>query len=111
MWCTFKSKFEELIKKHVLHKTARTKDSLSWITPDVKKLIRKRDRLYKWRKKKSGDKKTAEKFKEIKRIVQRELRRAYWKYIESIVTPQEDDNQYMYTGSKRFWIFIKYMYM
>ena len=41
MWCTFKSKFEELIKKHVLHKTARTKDSLSWITSDVRKLIRK----------------------------------------------------------------------
>ena len=47
MWCAFKSKFEELIKKHVLHKTARTKDSLSWITSDVRKLIRKRDRLYK----------------------------------------------------------------
>jgi hypothetical protein len=108
VWCTFKSKLEELIKKHVLHKTARTKDSLPWITSDLKKLIRKRDRLYK-RKKTSGDKKTANKFKEIKRIVQRELRRAYWKYIESIVTPQEDDNQY--TGSKRFWIYIKYMYM
>jgi hypothetical protein len=108
VWCTFKSKLEELIKKHVLHKTARTKDSLPWITSDLKKLIRKRDRLYK-RKKTSGDKKTANKFKEIKRIVQRELRRAYWKYIESIVTPQEDDNQY--TGSKRFWIYIKYMYI
>ncbi|MCS5551354.1 MAG: hypothetical protein NZ811_07540 [Gammaproteobacteria bacterium] len=65
MWCTFKSKLEELIKKHVPHKTARIKDSLPWITSDLKKLIRKRDRLYK-RKKKSGDKKTAKKFKEIK---------------------------------------------
>jgi hypothetical protein len=63
---------------------------MPWITSDLKKLIRKRDRLYK-RNKKSGDKKTAKKFKEIKQIVQHELRRAYWKYIESIVTPQEDD--------------------
>jgi hypothetical protein len=108
MACGAPLKFEELIKKHVTHKTARTKDSLPWITSVLKKLIRKRDRLYK-RKNKSGDKKTVKKFKEIKRIVQRELRRAYWKYIESIVTPQEDDNQY--TGSKRFWIYIKYMYM
>jgi hypothetical protein len=108
MACGAPLKFEELIKKHVPHKTARTKDSLPWITSVLKKLIRKRDKLYK-RKKKSGDKKTAKKFKEIKRIVQRELRRAYWKYIESIVTPQEDDNQY--TGSKRFWIYIKYMYI
>ena len=34
------------------------------------------------------------KFKDLKRLVQRELRRAYWKYIENIVAPPEDDNQY-----------------
>lgn len=79
---------------------AKRRDSSPWITPEIKKLIRKRDRLYK-RKKKSGDKKSTEKFKIIKRKVQRELRRAYWKYVEEIVTPQEDDNQY--SGMKRFW--------
>jgi len=50
--------------------------SLPWITSDLKKLIRKRDRLYK-RKKKSGDKKTAKKFKENKQIIQRELSREH----------------------------------
>jgi hypothetical protein len=52
MSCTFKSKLEELIKKHVPHKTARTKDSLPWITSDLKTLIREKDRSYKekiWR--------------------------------------------------------------
>ena len=50
--------------------------SLLWITSDLKKLIRKRDSLYK-RKKKSGDKKTAKKFRENKRIIQRELSREH----------------------------------
>ena len=79
---------------------AKRRNSSPWITPEIKKLIRKRDRLYK-RKKKSRDKKSTEKFKIIKRKVQRELRRAYWKYVEEIVTPQEDDNQY--SGMKHFW--------
>jgi len=87
---------------------AKRRDSSPWITPEIKKLIRKRDRLqnvYKC-KKKSGDKKSTEKFKIIKRKVQRELRRAYWKYVEEIVTPQEDGNQY--SGMKCFWTYIKH---
>jgi ATP-dependent helicase YprA (DUF1998 family) len=93
MWCVFKNHLEEIVKKHVPHKIAKTKESLPWITPDIRKLIRKRDRLYK-QNKKSGNTTTAKKFKDIKRKVQRELRRAYWNYIEEIVTPQENDNQY-----------------
>ena len=87
---------------------AKRRDSSPWITPEIKKLIRKRDRLqnvYKC-KKKSGNKKSTEKFKIIKRKVQRELRRAYWKYVEEIVTPEEDDNQY--SGMKRVWTYIKH---
>ena len=83
----------------------KRRDSSPWITPEIKKLIRKRERLYK-RKKKLGNTKSTEKFKIIKRKVQRELRRAYWKYVEEIVRPQEDDNQYR--GMKRFWTYIKH---
>ena len=105
MWCIFKNHLEEIVKKHVSHKIAKTKESLPWLTPDIRRLIRKRDRLYK-QKKKSGNTTAAKKFKDIKRKVQRELRRAYWNYIEEIVTPQENDNQY--TGMKRFWTYTKH---
>ncbi|CAG2224612.1 unnamed protein product [Mytilus edulis] len=39
--------------------------------------------------------------------VQKELRRAYWKYIENIVTPQEETQQH--SNMKRFWTYIKHM--
>jgi hypothetical protein len=120
MWEYFKNQLEELVKSHIQHKMAKRRDSSPWITPEIKnkrrdsspwitpeikKLIRKRERLYK-RKKKLGNTKSTEKFKIIKRKVQRELRRAYWKYVEEIVRPQEDDNQYR--GMKRFWTYIKH---
>ena len=105
MWEYIKNQLEELIKIHILHKIARRKDTPPWITSDIKKLIKKRDRLYK-RKKKSEDKKITEQFKVVNRTVQRELRRAYWKYVGDIVTPQENDSQY--SGMKRFWTYIKH---
>ena len=62
-----------IIKTHIPHKTAKTKESLPWITRDIKKLIKKKDRLYK-QKKKSGDKQIEDKYKVAKRSAQRELR-------------------------------------
>ena len=59
MWEYFKNQLEELVKSHIPHKMAKRRDSSSWIIPEIKKLIRKRDRLYK-RTKKSGDKKSTE---------------------------------------------------
>ncbi|CAG2190004.1 unnamed protein product [Mytilus edulis] len=79
---------------------------LPWLTPNVRKLIRRRDRLYK-RKKKSADPKITSKFKEARQKVQKELRRAYWKYIENIVTPKEETQPH--SNMKRFWTYIKQM--
>jgi hypothetical protein len=48
-------------------------------------------------KKKSGNKRDAKKYKTLKQETQRQLRKAYWSYIEDIVTPkmdkQEDTNR------------------
>jgi len=91
---------------HIPHKTAKQKDCLPWITPNIRKLIRRRDRLYK-KKKQSADPKITSKFKEVKRMIHMELRREYWKYIESIVTPKEDDEN-QHSSMKRFWTYIKH---
>ncbi|CAG2241151.1 unnamed protein product [Mytilus edulis] len=90
IWLVFKTSLEKSVNLNIPHKQARTKDSPPWISRDLKRLIRKRDRLYK-KKKKSHDKKDSEKYKTIKRQVQQGLRRSYWKYVESIVTPPEDN--------------------
>ncbi|CAG2243332.1 unnamed protein product [Mytilus edulis] len=105
LWLLFKSKLNQSVNNHIPHKTAKQKDSLPWLTPNIRKLIHRRDRLYK-KKQKSADPKITSKFKETNQMVQRELRKAYWKYIENIVTPKEENNQY--SSMKQFWTYIKY---
>ena len=55
--------------------------------------------------KKSGNKDLKEKYKQLKHQVQKQLRHAYWTYIENIVTPKQDDNSF--SNMKKFWSYIK----
>ncbi|KAK3082833.1 hypothetical protein FSP39_006608 [Pinctada imbricata] len=105
LWDTFQSTLEESISRNIPTKNAKLKDGYPWITRDIRKLIRKRDRWYK-RMKKSGNNHDASKFKELKRKTQQEMRRAYWKYIDGIVTPEP--NEECDNNRKRFWTFIKH---
>ena len=55
--------------------------------------------------KKSGNKDMEDKYKKLKHQVQKELRHSYWEYIEEIVTPKADDNNF--SNMKKFWTYIK----
>ena len=56
--------------------------------------------------KQSGSKEVQEKYKKLKHEIQRGIRQAYWTYIEEIITP--DDNSNQYGNMKCFWSFIKH---
>ena len=105
MWNLFKSAIHKGIKDHVPHKRAKRKNKHPWIGGDLKKLMKRQKRVYK-QKKKSQDQEVNKKYKQMKREVQRQQRNAYWKYIEDVVTPSEEDNNN--SGSKKFWTFIKH---
>ena len=45
MWDKFKTTITALVKDHIPHKTAKSKDSHPWINNDIRKLIKRRDRL------------------------------------------------------------------
>lgn len=111
MWDTFQQKLDASIAKNIPHKTARSKDGLPWMTTELKKLIKKCDRLYK-KKKKSANPKDIEEFKAMKHLVQKKLRQAYWTYVEDLVSPQEqpvpETPSRKDDSSKRFWTFIKH---
>ncbi len=47
------------------------------------------------------------KLKDIKSEIQRQTRRAFCIYIESIITPMEDEEE-QYSCMKRYWTFIKH---
>jgi len=107
LWQAFRSALKTSINCHIPHKTARPKDSSPWITKEIKQMIRRRDRLYK-RKKKSNDPSHIKKFKEMKQQVQKKLRHAYWSYIENIITPQPTESNTNRNSMKRFWTYIKH---
>jgi hypothetical protein len=46
--------------------------------------------------------------KQLKQETQRQLRKAYWKYIEGIVTPQTDNQNAKQNCRKRFLSYIKH---
>lgn len=56
--------------------------------------------------KKTKDNTLIQKYRELKKEVQNQQRNAYWRYIEEIVTANENDQTS--EGSKKFWTFNKH---
>jgi len=67
MWDKFKASITALVKNHIPHKTAKSKDSQPWINNGIRKLIKRRDRLYK-KSKETGNQTISKKYKETKHI-------------------------------------------
>ena len=106
MWENFRDTLQTSLQSRIPHRKTRSKDGYPWIGPELKKLIRKQHSLYKL-KKKTDDLNHKQRYLEIKHLVQRRTRQAYWNYVEHIVTrPQVKETEY--TSMKRFWTYIKH---
>ena len=106
LWTMFKEDLTEGIEIFIPHKMTKSRDSHPWIDLHLKRKIRRRDKAY-IASRKYGRPKDEMKFQELKKSVQRDLRRSYWDYVENIITPQENDTT-CYGSMKRFWTFIKH---
>ena len=90
--------------KYIPHKVTRCRCSLPWITTSIRRLIRRRDKLYrKFKQSKSED--IYEDFKTVKHTIQKEMRKAYWSYINNIISLPPDNS--IVHNQKKFWSFIK----
>jgi hypothetical protein len=103
LWQNFKIMLETGISKHIPHKCARQKDSMPWITTKIKRLIGRKNKLYARYKHSSLDKHHRA-FKAIKAEVQKQLRQAYWSYVQGLISPDPDEPK----GTKKFWTYIKH---
>ena len=56
--------------------------------------------------KNTGDPQHAKQNLELKHRVQKKSRRAYWNYVEGIVTPGEREKDHQ--SRKRFWTYVKH---
>ena len=110
LWLMFKEAVTSAVKKFVPSKICKKRERLRYMTSEIAKLIRRRDPTYKKRQKarqnfdrsSPGYQNADKKLKLLKKEIQTKLRQAYWKYIESIITPLEEDNEPT-SGMKRFW--------
>jgi len=105
LWSMFKSELSSATIKFVPHKVQGCK-KLPWITKSIIRLIRKRDKLH-IKIKKKGKQDLAGKYVAVKSSIKREMRKAYWNYIDSIVSynPEQGPSETRSTN-KKFWSFI-----
>ena len=105
LWNIFKTTLQNAVKEHIPHKTTRAKISQPWATAEIRKLIHNRNWVYK-RMKKTGSEKLKAEAKNLRRIIQRQLRHSYWRYINNIFTEENASSQTM--KNKRLWSYIKH---
>ena len=103
LWEIFKSRLLSSISKYVPHRTASARDRPPWVTPNVKKLLRKRDHLFKKVQQKQSDS-GKERLKSLKKDIRKTTREAYWSYTENLVT--ETGDEYSKNKNKKLWTFI-----
>ena len=96
LWNIFKVNLLTSIEKNVPTKMITYKHRLPWVTNSLRKLINRKNKAY------SNRKKNPNKYKELKRAVQKELRSAYWNYIERIITdiPIDEPDQHITSKAK-----------
>lgn len=93
LWQCFKFKtgLQDSVHRHVSHKTLRLrrKASYPWKTPELQKLLCKRDRKYPL--KKLGTEELNTEVKNLKREVQKKLCWAYWDHVGKLFTPTGEE--------------------
>ena len=98
-WNLFKNKTNELMDKHIPSKMTSTKHSNPWITQEVRRMSKKKQRLYNKAKvtNKPDDWKH---FKEYQKATQKQIRQNYWSFQSNMFDENDKSN-------KAFWKFIK----
>ena len=110
LWAKFGDVIRDGTQKFIPHRRQKSRVGLPYITSELRKLMRKRDRLYDKIKRARRnvthhDRADALKsrYKKLKQDIQRRLRTAYWGYIASVITPPDETQP----PKKAFWSFVK----
>ena len=109
MWVKFKTSFVEAVERFIPSKMTKTKYSVPWIDLTIKRLVKKRNKLY-LRARKSKDPDVKIHYKRFRAHVQKVLRDAYWKYVSNIFTFENDSSDPDTSKPekiKKFWSFVK----
>ena len=91
IWVKFKTGFVEAVERFIPSKMTKTKYSVPWIDINIKRLVKKRQKLY-LRARKSKDHDVKIHYKRFRAHAQKVLRDAYWKYVSNIFMFENDSS-------------------
>ena len=103
IWQRIKERVNEATAKFIPTKLCKRRDPCPWIDSSLRKLIKRRDRLYK-RTKATGSTEAEDEYQKLKREVQKRLRDDHTKYITTILSDGMDEP----IPNKRFWTYVKH---
>ena len=102
-WNTIKTCIDEGANQFIPSKMSKRKKSLPYISADLDKKMTLRDRL-ETKSKKKGGLKVEQRYKQLKRECQRQLRREHYRYVENLLTDDENPG----CVGKKFWSYLKH---
>jgi len=106
LWIKFKSTILDAVEQNVPSKNISGRWHVPWFTPSLKRVIRKKQRLYRKAKQLQTHESWA-KFKNFRKATKSQLLEAYNDYVSNLLdTTTNPDHP---TLGKRFWSFIKSM--
>ena len=97
-WKQFKSAFHDFMNKHIPTKLWKTSIIMPRITTNIRRLLRKRNRVYS-RAKQSGKADLWTLFRQLRAATKKELKTSYHSYINNMIGSLEE-------SSKPFWRYI-----
>ena len=103
MWTDFKNIITEGAKKYIPTKTTKKQSRKPWISPVLEQKIKLKKRLHR-KTKSNGGKQLEERYNTIRKEIQREFRKEHNKFVENILTGEDDDTS---KTSKKFWAYVK----
>ena len=109
LWVKFKTGFIEAVERFIPSKMTKTKYSVPWIDVTIKRLVKKRHKLY-LRAHKSMGPDVKIHCKWFRAHVQKVLRDAYWKNVYNMVTFEKDSSDPDTPKPekiKKFWSIVK----
>ena len=102
LWLEFKEVLNAGIRKFIPTKFVDQKKHLPWITQPIRREIRKRERLYKKKLKRSKAPKDRKAFLDSKHGVKTKIKMAYDKYLEDILGLNDDTGNQPFCRKKLF---------
>ena len=99
IWGSWKTLFFKTVEQNIPFKFLRKRGGTPWITPDSKKLIQKKRRLWK-QAKLTGCPDKWLKYKRFSNKFKDDLNKAYWSYVKNLVAALPEK-------PRKFWSFIK----